>query len=131
MNFGTLRKGLSLFPSLLCCIALKINGEILRLQCKSYANFSITKLDAALQGSVIATFLFTTEDECKSKCLMNLQCKSYNKETNGDMKCELNDKTTEDWKDNVTVSRRLGWTFRSTNYSFPRVSLALKVAGYN
>ena len=125
-----LYKGLLSFPSFLCCIALTINGEILRLQCKRYANFSIVKHDAALQGSVIATFLFTTENECKSKCLMNLQCKSYNKETNGDMKCELNDKTTEDWKDYVTVSRRLGWTFRSTNYSFPQVRLALKVTFY-
>eukprot|EP00112_Aurelia_sp_Birch-Aquarium-sp1_P012396 Seg2608.1 transcript_id=Seg2608.1/GoldUCD/mRNA.D3Y31 product="L-rhamnose-binding lectin CSL3" protein_id=Seg2608.1/GoldUCD/D3Y31 len=104
-----------------CCIASKINGEILRLPCKSYANYSITKHDVALQGYVIATFLFTTENECKSKCLMNQQCKSFNKETRGDMKCELNDKTTEDWKDNVTVSKRLGWTFKTTDHSFPLI----------
>eukprot|EP00112_Aurelia_sp_Birch-Aquarium-sp1_P021542 Seg583.4_Seg583.2 transcript_id=Seg583.4_Seg583.2/GoldUCD/mRNA.D3Y31 product="hypothetical protein" protein_id=Seg583.4_Seg583.2/GoldUCD/D3Y31 len=106
----------------ICFNALEIKSEILRLPCKSYANFSIIKHDTALQGSVIETLLFLTENQCKSKCLMERRCKSYNKENGGDMKCELNDKTTEDWRDwNVTVVKRPGWTFKSTDYIFPQL----------
>ena len=102
----------------MCSVMLEIKGELLRLKCKSYANFTIIKSNTALQGSVIATFLFLTDNECRFKCLMERKCKSYNKEIGGDMACELNDKTTEDWNDNVTAVERFGWTFRSTNYSF-------------
>ena len=55
-------------------------------------------------------------------CLMERTCKSFNKETGGDMKCELNDKTTEDRKDNVTTVARPGWTFKSTDYNSHLVS---------
>ena len=97
---------------------LEIKGELLRLPCKSYANFSIIKHDNALQGSVITTLLFLTDNQCKSMCIMERKCKSFNREIGGDMRCELNDKTTEDWKDNVTAVARPGWTFKSTDYHF-------------
>ena len=105
-----------------CFIVLEIKAELLRLPCKSYANFSVIKHDAALQGSVITTLLFLTDGECKSMCLLERRCKSFNKETGGDMKCELNYKTTEDRKDNVSTVARPGWTFKSTDYSFHLVS---------
>ena len=114
------------FCSYASFIALEIKSEILRLPCKSYANFSIIKHDTALQGSVIETLLFLTEYQCKSKCMMERRCKSYNRENSGEMKCELNDETSEDWGDyNSKVVDRPGWTFRSTNFSFPLVSFAV------
>eukprot|EP00112_Aurelia_sp_Birch-Aquarium-sp1_P012224 Seg257.3 transcript_id=Seg257.3/GoldUCD/mRNA.D3Y31 product=Fucolectin-3 protein_id=Seg257.3/GoldUCD/D3Y31 len=51
-------------------------------------------------------------------CLMEGRCKSFNREIDGDMKCELNHKSTEDRKDNVTAVARPGWTFKSTDYNF-------------
>ena len=106
---------------------MEIKSEIIRLPCKSYANFSIIKRDTALQGSVIETLLFLNENQCKSKCLMEDRCKSFNKEDSGDMRCELNDKTSEDWKDmNFQVVRRPGWTFESTDYNFSQVRFAPK-----
>ena len=110
------------FCSYACIIIWEIESNILHLPCKSYANFSIIKHNTALQGSVIETLLFTTENECRSTCMMEHRCKSYNKETSGDMKCELNDKTSEDWRDwDAKAVNRTGWTFRSTNYNFSLV----------
>ena len=58
---------------------------------------------------------------------MHYDCKSFNKENNGDMKCELNKKTSEDWKDtNFQVVKRSGWTFVSTDYNFPQVTFAAR-----
>ena len=105
-----------------CFIALGIKAELLRLPCQSYANFSIIKPNTALQGSVISTLLFTTDNQCESMCIMEGRCKSFNREVSGDMRCELNDKTTEDRKDNVTTVARPGWTFKSTDYDFHLVS---------
>ena len=99
-----------------------INAEILRLPCKHFANFSIIKPDAALQGSVIATLLFKSERQCRFDCMINIQCKSINREEKGDHACELNNKTTEDRRDGATLVRREGWSFQSTDYSYQLVS---------
>ena len=106
---------------------METKSEIIRLPCKSYANFSIIKSNTALQGAVIETLLFQTENQCKSKCLMEDRCKSFNTEDGGDMKCELNNKTSEDWKDmNFQVVKRPGWTFKSTDYNFTQVRFVAK-----
>ena len=99
-----------------------INSEILRLPCKHFANFSITKPDAALQGSIIATLLFKSENECRSECMINSQCKSINRQERGDQTCELNNRTTEDRNDGATLVNRPGWSFQSTDYSYGLVS---------
>ena len=101
-----------------CLVALELNCEILRLPCTSYANFSIIKQDYALEGSVIKTLYFVSENQCKSGCVMNPRCKSYNKEVDGDQRCELNDKTPEDKKDAATIVKRPGWIFGSTDFKF-------------
>ena len=98
-----------------------INTEILRLQCKRFADFTINVNDATLQGSLITTLLFRSDDECRFACMMDVQCKSYNKEIKGDERCELNRKTTEIKEDEATLVRRPGWIFKSTNYSDPLV----------
>eukprot|EP00112_Aurelia_sp_Birch-Aquarium-sp1_P004636 Seg1525.8 transcript_id=Seg1525.8/GoldUCD/mRNA.D3Y31 product=Tenascin-R protein_id=Seg1525.8/GoldUCD/D3Y31 len=99
-------------------ITSTINAEILRLPCKNFANFSIIKPNAALQGSVIATLLFKSERECRFDCMLNSQCKSINREEQGDQTCELNNKTTEDRQDSATLVSKPGWTFQSTDYSY-------------
>ena len=101
-----------------------LQGEILRLPCKYFGNFSIIKPDHVLQGSVITTLLFKTDEECESACLRNSQCKSYNKESIGDKRCELNDKTTEIFQDNATLIMKSNWTYKSTDYKYPLVSIS-------
>ena len=98
-----------------------IHSEILRLDCKRFANFSVSKLDVALQGSLITTLLFKSDKECSFACMMDFQCKSYNKENEGNKRCELNHKTTEDLRDNARLEKRPGWTFMSTDYNDPLV----------
>ena len=98
-----------------------IHTEVLRLECKRFANFSISKHNVALHGSLITTLLFKSNDECSSACMMNFHCKSYNKENEGKKRCELNHKTTEDREDNARLGKRPGWTFVSTDYDHPLV----------
>ena len=100
-----------------------IHSEILRLQCKSFANYTINKNNSALQGSLIRTLVFRTDEECRFACMMDLHCKSYNKEVEGSGRCELNDKTTEIEEDNAMLVNRSGWIFKSTNYSDPLVRI--------
>ena len=97
------------------------DAEILRLPCKHFANFSIIKPNAALQGSVIATLLFKSERECRFDCMTNSQCKSINRQEGGDQICELNNRTSEDLRDDVSLDPRPGWTFQSTDYADPLV----------
>eukprot|EP00794_Sanderia_malayensis_P017789 gene17789-19566_t len=77
--------------------------------------------DYVLQGSVVNTLLFLSQEECKLECLFNTRCKSINSENGGNGTCELNSKTPEDIRDNVTLSVKRGWTFATTNYSEPLV----------
>eukprot|EP00112_Aurelia_sp_Birch-Aquarium-sp1_P000650 Seg1061.4 transcript_id=Seg1061.4/GoldUCD/mRNA.D3Y31 product="hypothetical protein" protein_id=Seg1061.4/GoldUCD/D3Y31 len=115
-----------LFGISLCMISV-IDGEILRLQCKRFANFSVIKQDEVLQGSVIGTLLFKSERECEFGCLMNDQCKSFNSQDNGDQICELNSKTTE--TDEVVLVSKKGWTYKTTNYTYPLVSKGVAEQG--
>ena len=98
-----------------------IHPEILRLECKRFANFSVSKPDVALQGSLITTLLFKSDKECSRACMMDFRCKSYNTENEGSKRCELNYKTTEDPRDHAGLEERPGWTFMSTDYNDPLV----------
>ena len=77
-----------------------------------------------LQGSVIGIFLFTTLQECQSKCLQNDSCKSINHQAAGKNICELNSLTSEE-KENAEdmMVKRDGWNFLSTDYKNPTVSV--------
>ena len=117
---------MSRFLSSLICRAFTYiisatNAEILRLPYKHFANFSIIMPHIVLQGSVIATLLYKSERECRIDCMMNRLCKSFNRENQGDQRCELNNRTFEDILDNNIVVFRLGWTLHSTDYDYPLV----------
>ena len=107
-----------------------INAEILRLQCKYFANFTKIQPNIVLQGSVIVTLLFKSEHECRFECTMNRHCKSFNKENQGDQRCELNSKTTVDIKDFSTMVWRPGWTLHSTDYD-DRLVIHINVLKFN
>ena len=52
---------------------------------------------------------------------MNDQCKSFNSQDHGDQRCELNSKSTE--SDQVPLVPKEGWTYKTTNYTYPLVSM--------
>lgn len=99
---------------------------ILRLPCKQTARFSIIRTNVAQQGSVLETFMFLSLQECQAKCLLNAECKSINYEVNGTQTCELNDKSTEDSQNDVTLNIRTGWNYYTTSYNDPLVSIKLQ-----
>lgn len=96
-------------------------GHILRLPCLEFANFSIVKTGLKLNGSVLTTLNYASEDECENECIDHRLCKSINFKSNI---CELSSKSTEDHFDNVQLSNVNGWTYKSTDYKEPNVSLS-------
>ena len=80
-----------------------------------------------LQGSVIGIFLFTTLQECQSRCLQNDSCKSINHQAAGNNICELNSLTPEETEnDEDMIVKKDGWNFLSTDYKNPTVSVTLR-----
>lgn len=98
------------------------NGFVLRLQCKSFINFSISQQDVILQGSVVATFMFLPLHECQAKCMFNAACQSINYQQHGDHICELNKRTTEDLRYVVELTARSGWIYMTTDHDYGLVS---------
>ena len=99
-------------------------ARILRLSCKDYANFSYARDNAVLQGSVLETFKNHSPKECEGKCIEEHFCKSINAENGGERTCELNSDTPSDATDYVTLTNKVGWTFKSTSFSDPTVSVS-------
>ncbi len=115
---------ISLFHSILTAFTIcTADGIILRKDCLQFANFTYQKQNAVLQGYVIATFTNKSPSQCEAECINEYRCKSINTETAGSKTCELNNATQADKIDNVTVSSRTGWTFKSTNYTELLVSV--------
>ena len=99
-----------------------MNGFVLRLPCERAANFSVVEQGLVLQGSIIATFMFTTVSECQSHCMFEDGCKSINYQVHGENVCELNNITTEDVRYESNLTPRNGWIYMSTDHSYNLVS---------
>ena len=84
-----------------------------------FANFSIIKHNRALFNSVLITQLEVDALRCKSECMQDSRCKSINV---GDDFCQLNEKSAGDYKDNVTLTTRSGWTYMETDETEKAVS---------
>eukprot|EP00112_Aurelia_sp_Birch-Aquarium-sp1_P004958 Seg1561.3 transcript_id=Seg1561.3/GoldUCD/mRNA.D3Y31 product="hypothetical protein" protein_id=Seg1561.3/GoldUCD/D3Y31 len=93
------------------------DGRILRTHCSEYANFSYVRQNEVLQGSVMATIINKSPDECQSECVARQFCKSVNSEDSGDKRCELNRESEADKSSGLSLVPRAGWTFRSTSYT--------------
>ena len=71
--------------------------------------------DAKLE-STFATHDGIDKMECLYECSLDEKCKTIN--INEDhMICELNDKSTEDVRDNITTVDMVGWTYYATRYN--------------
>ena len=101
--------------NILLIVLWQSNGEILRLKCENYANFSVEEPNRKL-ASTFLTFEGLDKSECQYECIRNKQCKTININED-ELRCELNDKSTEDKRDNVTTIIAAGWTYSSTNYN--------------
>eukprot|EP00794_Sanderia_malayensis_P000103 gene103-713_t len=91
-----------------------------------YANFTYIKDDAVLQGTVIATFDNQTVKECEGKCYDEYWCKSINIEKSGLKTCELNMESEADKTFLLTLTKKSGWQFRSTDFTDPLIGEVCK-----
>ena len=107
--------------SLLLVILTQSSAEILRLDCAIYANFSVKKPNETLQHTFL-TIAGVDRVQCKYECIMNKQCKTFNINED-EMVCELNNKSTEDERDNTTTAIAVGWTYYSTQYNESKVCM--------
>ena len=107
--------GLCLSRIILFAIISQSHGEILRLKCATYANFSVEENNRKLESTFLTLHGLDTP-QCQSECSLNKRCKTININED-ELICELNDKSSEDVKDNVTTVAGVGWTYYSTRYN--------------
>eukprot|EP00112_Aurelia_sp_Birch-Aquarium-sp1_P004537 Seg1515.2 transcript_id=Seg1515.2/GoldUCD/mRNA.D3Y31 product=Ryncolin-4 protein_id=Seg1515.2/GoldUCD/D3Y31 len=90
------------------------NGHILRTPCQDYGNFSVIKPGHALAGQPLMLLEGLTVKECETACIHKQACKSINTKP---LKCELVRKSTENPFDNVELTAKAEWTYRTTDYN--------------
>ena len=95
-------------------IAGKVEAEILRLKCETYANFSVVQENKRLNHT-FATFFGTDKPTCQYECSLDSRCKSINVKNDEDI-CELNTKSSDDPRDRISTVPVAGWTFYSPSY---------------
>ena len=96
-------------------------AEILRLQCGTYANFSVIKENSRLHNT-FHTLWGTDSETCQNECGMEPRCKSINVHED-EYICELNDKSADDPKDKTGAVTETGWMFLSPSYTETLVNI--------
>ena len=91
------------------------NAEILRLDCETYANFSVVHEDKKLNSHAFATLFDTQQSKCEYECSLDSRCKSINFKREENI-CELHDKSADDARDRISTITSVGWTFYSPSY---------------
>ncbi|XP_065071507.1 uncharacterized protein LOC135696142 isoform X2 [Rhopilema esculentum] len=99
---------------LLLVISVNTNGEILRLPCKIFANFTAVLHDQSL-SSTFRSLDNLDEQMCKFECIMEHRCKSINLNRELGI-CQLNSKSAQDPKDFIETQIKEGWTYYSTRF---------------
>ena len=102
----------------------QILGEILRLPCGTHANFSVIYENQRLRHHTFLTLMETDKPTCQYECGRNRRCKSINVNED-EYICELNEKSADDLKDNVTTNLEVGWTSYSPSYNETLVNISL------
>ena len=70
-----------------------------------------------LRGHVINQFSEVELHECYEHCAHDKRCKSVNIDISEYGECQLNDASSNDYMDSVSLTENATWIFRSTNYS--------------
>ena len=89
-------------------------GTILRLPCKTLADFKLYMLGKRLIGNVLMSFNGLQDTQCMIKCIENAKCRSYNTNKE-DGRCEINGKAMVD--NGTVLATDTNWVYKSTDYS--------------
>ena len=100
----------------------RVRSEILRLECETYANFSVTHENRRQNEGTFRRLMDTDEPTCKIECTKEPECKSINVNVNEDV-CELNNKSASDPMDKTETISSFGWSFYSPSYNETLVRL--------
>ena len=90
-------------------------GEILRLSCETYANFSISEENKRIDDS-FRTIVETEKASCQYECAREPRCKSINFNDREQL-CELSEKSADDPKDSIRTNTDNGWDYFSPSYN--------------
>ena len=101
-----------------------VESWILRLPCKTEANFKIKVKDYSLANNIIHARSVPSVAQCFAECEKNNLCKSVNYKETGSENCELNNKIKEK-ADASNFIIRLQWTYYATSYDTKNVSCCL------
>ena len=99
-----------------------VESWILRLPCKTEANFKIKVKDYSLANNIIDALSATSVAQCFADCENNQLCKSINYKETGSNNCELNNKIKEKVDASNFISRNQ-WTYYTTSYDAKNVCL--------
>ena len=86
-----------------------------RLKCSTYANFTVQEHGSKLESTYL-TLDGIDKMECQYECSLDERCKTININEE-DMICQLNNKSSEDAKDNISTVHASGWTYYATRYN--------------
>lgn len=98
----------------LMVLTASLNGTMLRLPCKTIADFDIFVIGKRLKSHVLMTFTGLKDFQCMIKCVENARCRSYNTNAN-DGGCEINGKALID--SGTSLTSDADWTYKSTDYN--------------
>ncbi len=105
-------------------LCLRVESWIIRLTCKTEADFSIGIENFKLTNSLITQISTRDQQECVVECVRHEKCKSFNYKIEGvDENCELNGNIKENAEDNFKAET--GWIYFSTNYNTTKVKIPL------
>ncbi|XP_065060838.1 protein crumbs homolog 1-like isoform X2 [Rhopilema esculentum] len=93
---------------------LTVYGYMLRLPCKTLADFSIFHKGRRLSDNVLKKDKGLDESQCMMKCVEHRKCRSYNLNVKEKL-CELNSKAHAD--NGTVLAEETDWTYKSTDYS--------------
>ena len=100
-------------------VTIGVRLTILRLSCKSYADFSISLDGMADSGSILRELASKTKRACVLECVSLAACKSVNYKS-ADGQCQLLERGL-----NVSVTflaQKAGWAYMTTDEEDPNVS---------
>ena len=100
----------------------RVRSEILRLECETYANFSVIHENRRQNEGTFRRLMDTDQLTCKVECTKDPECKSINVNVNEDV-CELNNKSASDPMDKTETIPLSGWSFFSPSYNETLVRL--------
>ena len=102
-------------------VIASLSGTILRLPCKTIADFDVFHIGKRLLGHVLMSFNGLNDVLCMIKCIENAKCRSYNINTK-DGRCEISRKALVDTGTALTIDS--DWNFKTTDYKTTLVCLS-------